>query len=210
MVMMVAVPGARRLDEGVWKARLSPAEARILGAGISTYGPVSIALLKEAPRFNETDKSLSFNPSAVHLLNLSTSDQVIIIHSSGLSSAATSAKAKRDNLSSGDARFLSELPTELREFGTSLLREARKYFPGELKFYPRSGKDVETPDNFWTVRIQTRDRTFRITVRGKPDTFSKSKSINLKPDMTGYSSFKISSTSQIPELLEVLHQAGKR
>lgn len=210
MAMMISVPEARRIDDGIWKVKLSPAEARILGTSASTYGPVSVVLLSESPSYNNTNKSLSFNPGAVHLLNLGTSDQTIIVHSDGAPRAGLGNKIKSNNLSFGDTRFISELPAELRELGDSLLHEIRKHFPGELRFYPRSRKYVETPDNFWTVRTQTRDRSFRITIRGKPDVFRKPKSIILKPDMTGYSSLKLSSSSQISELLEILKQVARK
>ncbi len=213
MALSVSVPGVQRLDERVWKARLSPAEARILGSGSNTYGSISIILLTEKPLFDESRSSLSFNPSSVHILNLGTTNQALFITGSeeqehtaihnphGVVEGKTAA---------GDAKFLDDLPSHLNAFGSALLSEIRTHFPGELKYYPRSGKFVETPDNFWTVRIQTRDRSFRITVRGRPDTFQKSRTLGLKPDMTGYSSFKVSSASQIPEVLEILKQIPRK
>lgn len=77
-------------------------------------------------------------------------------------------------------------------------------------FYPRSGKYVETPDNFWTVRVQPRDRSFRFTVRGTPESFNARGVLKLKPDMTGYSSFKLKDETQIGELVDILKQTRRK
>ena len=86
----------------------------------------------------------------------------------------------------------------------------RSQFSGELKFFEKSEEFVETPDNFWTVRIRPRDCSFRITVRGKPESFEKPRSVSLKPDMTGYSSFKLSTPGQIDDFIRILAQVPKK
>ena len=68
---------------------------------------------------------------------------------------------------------------------------------------------MESPDNFWTVKPQPRDKSFRITVRGVPEKFDIPQSIELKPDMAGYSTFKISKIEQIDAAIHIIRQAYK-
>jgi len=211
MALLVQIHEAHQLDEGVWKARLSPSEIRFLDPKAENAGPFSVLLLTENPAFDRESRSLSFNPAGVKLLNAGTSDTAILIGTalSG-SRAAVPSKAPQTSAGSGDAKFLQSIPANLKDFGTELLREVRSQFPGDLAFYPKSGKYVQAPDNFWTIRPQPRDGSFRITVRGKPDSFTTTRSLELKPDMTGYSSFKVKRPSQIEDLIRVLKQVRRR
>jgi len=110
----------------------------------------------------------------------------------------------------GDALFLSQLTPELTQLGISLLQFVRADSPGPLVFHPRSSKYVESPDNYWTVRIQPRDRSLRITVRGIPSRFSNVSTIELKPDMGTYSAFKIWRDEQLKEAVQVIREASRR
>ncbi len=110
----------------------------------------------------------------------------------------------------GDKKFLQQLPPHLRRLGEHFLIDVRKQFKGELQFRPKSRRYVESPDNFWTVKPQPRDKSLRITVRGTPSYFPKSRSIPLVLDMNGYSSFKVNSLKQIDEAISTLMQAKKK
>jgi hypothetical protein len=211
MTLIVQIPEALQLDEGIWKARLSPSEARFLDAKSLTAGPLSVLLVSEAPRFDPKTGSLSFDLAAAKLLNAGTSDTAILI-------AATSNEPKQNerldsvkrSIGSGDAKFLQALPANLKNLGTQLLAEVRAHIAGDLIFYQSSGKYVQAPDNFWTIRPQPRDESFRMTVRGKPESFDVLESLELRPDMTGYSSFKVSHAAQIPDMLRVLKQVRRK
>ena len=62
--------------------------------------------------------------------------------------------------------------------------------------------------NFWTVRIQPRDVSLRITVYGKPNSFTnRDSTIELKPDMASYSSFKIHTQKQVSGAVSIIRQA---
>ncbi len=107
----------------------------------------------------------------------------------------------------GDRTFLGELTEETKELGEQFLSEARKLIPGELNRTP-SGKFVETPDNFWTVKIQPRDKSLRFTVRGKLKDFQMSRSFQLSNDRgIYYSTFKINRIEQVEEALGVILRA---
>ena len=211
MALMVHIHDARQLDEGIWKARLSPSEIRFLDPKAENAGPFSVLLLTENPTFDREGRSLSFSPSGVKLLNAGTSDTAILI-----GAAASTARRRAfpestpgSNIS-GDQKFLESLPASLKALGEKLLKEVRSLFPGDLAYYAKSGKFVQAPDNFWTIRPQPRDESFRITVRGRPESFADKGSLDIKPDMNSYSSFKVKECSQIDDLLRVLKQVRRK
>jgi hypothetical protein len=213
MAMSITIPNVSSLDPGVWKARLPPDDLRFLGATATRLGPVSVLLLLDAPSFNRTTSTLNFSPTNARVLNLGSTDSAIILESptspDGRQQIAHITE-QLEQAAGGDAEFLSALPSSLRALGMQLLTTVRASYPGALKFYPKSEKYVETPDNFWVIRIQGRDESFRITVRGRPDDFIAPCTIDLKPDMTGYSAFKLSAPNQIGEFIKILEQVPKK
>ena len=213
MAISLTIPNVSSLDLGVWKAKLPPDDLRFLGGGATRLGPVSVLLLLDAPSFDRTTSTLSFSPANARVLNLGTTNSAIILESPTSPEVAqqTSAVARHiEQVGGGDAAFLAALPSSLRAFGTQLLTTVRASYPGALRFYPKSQKYVETPDNFWVIRIQNRDESFRITVRGRPDDFLPSGAIDLKTDMTGYTAFKLSSPSQIGDFMKILEQIPRK
>src|SRR5262249_14441354 len=139
MGLMVQIHEARQLDEGIWRARLSPSEIRFLDPKAVNAGPFSILLLTENPAFDRHSRSISFNPSSVRLLNAGTSDTAILIGTVQTESGTVGAsRATRASVGSGDEQFLRNLPANLKNFGVELLREVRTHFPGNLVFYPAS------------------------------------------------------------------------
>jgi len=174
---------------------------------------VSVLLLLDKPSFDRTRGTLSFSPSGARVLNLGGSDSAVIVES-----ACTADDVNRsippatvaEVGGGGDAEFIAALPSNLSSFGKQLLGTVRATYPGALKYFPKSGKFVETPDNFWTVRIQSRDKSFRATLRGRPDEFVSTGSLQLIPDMTGYSSLKLTSPAQITDFMNVLRQVPKK
>jgi very-short-patch-repair endonuclease len=119
--------------------------------------------------------------------------------------------AHRTSSESGDRAFLRSLPPELKDFGAELLQRVRSLFPGDLVFHPTSGKYVESPDNFWTIRPQPRAHSFRITVRGEPELFSSiGGSLRVQRDWGSYSCFTVERPSQIEDLIRVLKQVRRK
>lgn len=205
MALLFQIEGAMRLDERVWKARLSPAEVRLLGPNAQVSGDTTVLLLDAGVKFDAARGHLAFDPATVKLLNAGTSDRAILISSpTSFSAEATDKEFPQSESRGGDANFLNSLPSHLRELGTLLLSAVRSKYPGELRFFEKSGRYVDTPDNFWTVKPQPRAGSFRITVRGVPDQFKDFKSLSLRPDQTGYSTFTIERASQIGLLVRLL------
>lgn len=213
MAISLTIPNVSVLDSGVWKAKLSPDDLRFLGGNATRLGPVSVLLLLDDVSFDRASSQLSFNPAQARVLNLGSTDSAVILESRTQADGAQQTEPsgpQGEHVLGGDSDFLSALPSNLRAFGAQLLTTVRANYPGALKYFPKSGKYVETPDNFWTVRIQTRDESFRITVRGRPDDFLPPGTIQLSRDMTGYSSFKLSAPSQLTDFVKILQQVPKK
>lgn len=117
--------------------------------------------------------------------------------------------ATPEGFAEGDEEYLRQLPDALREVGSELLREVRKRWPGQLQG-PLSGRFVESPDNFWAVRIQPRDKSLRMTVRGEAQQFAGTEALGLKDDRRGYSTFKLTRLEELDLALSVLARARRR
>ena len=235
MSLKLTIEGAKLIEKGVWRARLKPEETSAFGKCSSRSGPYSVLLLDAKVGFNERAQSITFDPNATRLLNIGSTDQIIILRG-GPSQVPVSGGAeqpfpvkplinkKEQNtvvqkkipdhelgnvLTTGDKLFLSELPPELREMGEALLSSVRGEFKGELRYEPRSAKFDETPEIFWTVKIQPQDKSLRLTVRGVPDTFPSLDGIDLKVDKFGYSTFVITHKGQVSGAVSAIRQAAK-
>jgi hypothetical protein len=239
----ITIDGAKSIDNGIWKARLKPAEVATLGDCHSQSGPFSVLMLEANVDYNHRLQTLTFDPEATRLLNVGNTDQILVLSAvatpagSGERAAtapaatpapkaaaspppkAAAAKAESartmpeielsQTLATGDKLFLSELPADIRELGEKLLSEVRRHFPGELCYEPRAAKFDETPEIFWTIKIQPQDKSLRITVRGTPESFESVEGIDPKLDKFGYSAFVLTRTAQIPAAFNLIRQARK-
>lgn len=213
--MKVVIERARQIEVGIWQAPLKPIEVTSFGSVSSRLGLRSVIVIDGAVLFDDRNKTLAFEHAEARPLNVGESDDTLILvaaNSTGQPKAILPNSLPSANVaisSTGDQRFLGELPKVLRELGETFLKEVRKHFRGSLRYYDKSGKYVETPDNFWTVRIQPRDESLRITLRGRPESFRATK-LDLKADMTSYSAFKLASVSEISEAVSLIRQAAEK
>lgn len=213
MNLSISIDNVGKLKNGIWVSKLNPSEVRIFGNCPSNYGDFSILLIESDIGYNSDNQTISFNPNAARLINVGSTDQLLILQSHP-GAAEKEKKSDSQNMgrmpvqAKGDHHFISNLPDDLNTLGTKFFAEVRKQFKGELKYHAISKKYVESPDNFWVVRIQPSDKSLRITVRGRPGTFPKIHGIELKPDMTGYSAFKIWRENQIDGAIAIIRQAS--
>ena len=236
----ITIDGAKRIEQGLWKATLKPEEAATLGECDSSSGPFSVLLLESTFDYDLQTQSLTFDPNASRLLNIGSTDQVILLSGENVRAVRTAAAAAPERkekvrearpkasppkarkttkvanapeielsnaLSTGDKLFLSELPSEMRVMGEQLLSGVRKEFPGELAYEPRAAKFDETPEIFWTVKIQPQDKSLRITVRGAPESFKPVSGIDVQLDKFGYSFFVLSQPELVQGALTLIRQA---
>src|SRR5450759_3378223 len=66
------------------------------------------------------------------------------------------------------------------------------------------GRFIESPGNLWTVKIQPRDGSLRLTIRGVPERLRPAARLGLKDDRPGYSTFKVRTGRDIPLAIAVL------
>lgn len=213
--MRISVQGANRVGDGAWRVKLSPQDTRVFGEAPHRHGAWTVLALDQEPEFDGDSRELSFDPSSARLLNLGGAEQALVLapladvavarqERKGEPRAATLLPGAR-----GDRAFLAALTEATKGLGERFLSEVRKLIPGELN-RTDSGKFVETPDNFWTVRIQPRDKSLRFTVRGKLTDFRVPKSIQLSHDRgIYYSAFKIGRIEQVEDAIEILLQADE-
>ena len=79
MGLKVTIDNAQSIDTGVWKANLDPDEAATFGDCTSNVGPYTVIYLETIVDFNERSQCLTFDPGSVQVLNLGTSNQIIIL-----------------------------------------------------------------------------------------------------------------------------------
>jgi MinD-like ATPase involved in chromosome partitioning or flagellar assembly len=120
---------------------------------------------------------------------------------------------QRVRYTEGDREFISALralPRPLALAARRLLAGVRVRSPGHLEFAGRSGRYVNRPENFWTVKIQPWDQSLVITVRGDKARFeAHSRIITFKDDRPGYTRFKFSARRHVPSAIDVIRRAGR-
>jgi hypothetical protein len=212
--MQISLDGVAESGRGLFRATLSPAEARLLGTTPNNLGATTVLLLSEYESYDRAKRRLSFSPAQVHLLNVGTTADALIVLSDQTKRRADGMPGEREGspqASSGDGAFLKSLPDELLPLGRQFLECVRRHFAGNLRFFPESKRYVETPDNFWTIKCQPRSRNFAITVRGRPAVFgSVGAHLVLKDDRPGYTRFSIGDQRDVDPAIAVLRRAVSR
>lgn len=210
-IMKVTIEDVSNRVEGVWSTDIDPQRLLRLADPVRQGGRVNIAMVTN-PFFDNQNSSLQFDLDTTVLLNLGSSYKTYFIDA--LSETINQLFSKEDHevkkFPAGDNQFLEELkvlPESIRNVGEKLLKEIRMMFPGELVYHPKSKKFVESPDNFWVIRVQPRAKSLRIIVYGKPEDHRQTHTFKLKHDMAVYSNFVIDSENQIQEAVNVIRDA---
>jgi hypothetical protein len=210
-MLKVSISNAEKISLDIFRAKLNPSQVRFLGEASISVGSTSIIHLGTNPfEYDSKGKVISFDPQFVNLFNVGNTDDVLILITNKKEDEIITDMLAPKLTNPGDMKFLNSLPNDIQDLGKTFLGEVRKHFNGDLKYYKTSGKFVESPNNFWTVRIQNRDKSLRITVRGIPSYFSGVQKLLLKDDMAGYSSFKVNSKNQVNEAINIISQAANK
>lgn len=124
--------------------------------------------------------------------------------------AAAAATRKAPLYGAGDRIFLEQLaglPLELRYAGEEILERVRLLYRGDLRPAP-SRRFVESPEPFWSITVQPRDRSFAIQVKGTPNLFTPS-SLDMHINSGSNTRFKVHGTGDVPEALRIIAAARK-
>jgi len=176
-------------------------------------GQVSVLLLQEPFAFAREDHILRFPLDAARVLNVGTTAKAIVIAAlQEAENISDSPLLDKGSLGQGDLQFLKaieELPLDLEHAGLRLLLKVRAQFPGDLRSLPGGRRFQETPDNFWFLTVQPRDRSLAINVRGLPDRFPVNR-LKIVKDRRPYSRFKVTSDAEVDEAVAVIVSAVRR
>jgi len=213
----MTIKNVRRIEDGLWEAMLQDTDLRSLEAPVDSYGDQNILIVNDrALKFRAHSRRITFDSTRARLVNRGESNRTIIVR--GCRTRRTTAVIRREVCapdrfdSGGDRHFirsLAEVSPLVQHLGEQLLLNVRDEFDGGLKFYPKSTNYAETPDNFWSVRVQPSDQSLRIIVRGEPRHFGPVTGVELKPDRPGYSSFKIWKPSQLASAVAIIKAAQR-
>jgi hypothetical protein len=211
--MKISIDEAIHLADGrIWMANVDPRNFRYLGTCQNSLGDISVALVVN-PTYVESQKRLEFEPSSALVLNVGKSKKTVIIGMGHEDENSSTVDIHQAIAKPGDAKFLAELKERapgLASLGERLLSEVRRDNPSNDLNSKESGKYVEGPDNYWTVKIQPRDQSLSITVRGRPQDFEAHSNIEIKGDRPGYSRFKIYNEKQLNAGIQIIKQAKRK
>jgi hypothetical protein len=210
--MDISIKNVDHLSKNIWLATVLPGEVRMLAQAAPTFGDTSVIVIASGFAYESERKRLVFTPNSARVLNVGSTDRTVFIGSQDGGTLGKTTGISRPtgapSLGDGDQRFLDSLPGSLKDLGSRLLGEVRKFFPGQLRFYERSKTYVETPRNFWAIQVQTRLNALLVIVRGLPDTFSNPAGFRFGRSRAKYTTFKVTSVGQIAPAADLIRQAS--
>ena len=213
MTVRLSIEGASAVGPGIWRASIKPSLMRMLGPSANSTGGLNVLLVSETPTYDPPGKTLSFPADSARVLNIGSSAAAVVLYDAEelpMDSAdpVVLDRAVTSQHRGSDERFLSTVPASMRSLANSFIAAVRVQVVGELVLREPSGRFVETPNNFWTVKVQPRVQNFRITLRGKPGSFSPPSTFHLKDDRPGYSNFVLSDAQQIADAVQAIREAS--
>ncbi|MFV0349618.1 MAG: hypothetical protein ACK5JO_13635 [Halodesulfovibrio sp.] len=210
-MMFVRLENVAEFPSGVWNVQIEPQRLAHLGTPLSQQGNTSVLLIR-SPAYDLQRKTIEFSLESVLLLNLGRTSQTFLVDA-GLDQEHTAllvGGVPKYEGCGGDKFFLDKLkslPSDREALGVDILRAVRSCLAGELVYKEKSQKFVESPDNYWVVRIQPRVKNLRIIIYGIPSDHKNYSRIELAKDMSSYSSFLVESSEQVEEAVDAILSA---
>ena len=210
----VGLDEAVRISEGMWRASVEPARLAGLGHFSTAERGPSIIFLDEEPR-GANGSGVEFALHRARLVNLGTLSEVIVIWTrdlervTGEGIAAPVGGPAPTGLAQGDMDFLNSLPRHLRDLGEKFLRAMRREFPGQLEYREGSGRWIETPDPWWTIKGQPYKQNFYISVRRPPEDYDAPTSIVMRRERASWSRLYFGAEEHLADVMAVIRQASR-
>lgn len=208
MAFRYIVDDVRRIAAGVWEARLDPNDVRSLGR-TSAEGQRSIVGLRGID-LAEGGGALSFLPGGATVFVLGESDQALLID---LESGVPEGRGGKGSAQprNGDVAFLAQcgdlLDPPTSRLGQTLLKRFRDACGGDLS-EAKNRKWVNRPRNVFTITPQTRNKAFRISIKGAPSAHVGAR-LTLLPGRNGYCEFLVKAEAEIDEAVRLVREASK-
>ncbi|MBI1275727.1 hypothetical protein GC177_07120 [bacterium] len=107
-------------------------------------------------------------------------------------------------------KLLEGAGSEVQQLGKKLLNQVRAAYNAPLKQQPTDQyRFSQTGDNFWSVRIQKRDKSLLVTLRGTAETLG-STSLKLEKDRPGFSKVKLTNAKEVDEAAKLLVKVAEK
>jgi hypothetical protein len=199
------------LSTGIWHTKLAPADVRRLGEGKTQCNGKSVIGIGHA-EFDTKLSRLLLDPAETAILNIGTSDDVLIVDMGAANTLAVSPATERPPVhpspsSHGDKAFIAaseqHLGPTVTTLAKTLLATVRERYPGELH-EGKARKWVNKPGNFMALTIQTRHRAYAVFVVGEPRQFKDAASLDIKTDRGPYCWFKLERPQQLEDAIRVV------
>ena len=228
MSLRIVYEHAEQLSLGVWRVPIPPSELTHLGPSMAAGPGRSVIVASAPPTYDAEGQMLSVTASPLlvaHQGDPETAEVIVVCtitshgkeepmstpeHQRPQTNAPTPKPKPEPQLAAGDREFLIALGRDrhvLSAAGRRLLHEIRTFYKvGALE--KKGRRFVETPDNFWTVTIQPRAQSLRISVYGTSAILHAPAGITWeKAPRPGYSEFLIHRDSQIEGAVQIIRQA---
>jgi hypothetical protein len=201
---------------GAWIAPLSPNDARRFSQNSSSKGGRSVIGV-EAPRYESKTGTLTTAFDMIVTLNVGESEEAVFIDLKPQDVMPQKAivpkkqDAKELPIASCDQKFIAScrkhLPDHMTEIIIEVLKQIRKHHDFELT-EGNSRNWTSSPSNFVSITIQTRNKQFKVSVKGDPSDYSL-KHIQPKINWSPYCAFHLNSQSQIDETVKMILNSAK-
>ena len=89
MIIESQARNARQLDDGVWRAELTPLELQFIDPQDVTEAEVSVVLCGAPPEFDAEQRTLRIQWGKARVLVIGEADRVVVVHGAGAMSRQT-------------------------------------------------------------------------------------------------------------------------
>jgi hypothetical protein len=196
---------------GVWLTRLNPSDVRRFGQNATSVGQRSIVSVA-TPSYDKVSSSLSVPLDSIVALNVGRQEETIVLDLDYLEDDNHAQDG--DHVAEEpeiDREFVDSCRVHLPEETTSLiirvLSEVRGHHQDKL-IEGQGRKWTASPNNFFAVTIQNRNRQFLVSVKANPSKHAF-RHIHLKRSRAPYCEFYLNSYSQIDEAVKIILASAK-
>ena len=167
-------------------------------------GP-SIIFLDRQPTQNNNE--LEINTSNINIINQGNESVCYFV----VCSKNNVGGANQSIISEGEIKYIQELntvPGVLEVMGKKLLEHSKSLSPnGKLEYFEKSKMYLQMPERSWSIKIQHKDHSLAINLRGLPSCFKDLKNLKMTKARRSFSRFKLTNQDQLEDALKGMEQS---